>query len=261
MQRVICSVYFKELRASRPYRPIGTEGSGGFGTKFLLAAAPKGGYATVTVPNMEEDYKASYEARRTPIYEDTTGDKVASCLVDEWCGATPFAAIGNIGVFICRDNDKIENGRVVEPATAPSERELREARASLSRYCDRVCLAAIDLDRQGKRSEIQRGHIECAEYLGRKYGWMERGTDINEMSKCPLCRTDIEVGCAVCPNCKNTINAKAFAEFQRGEREIAEGIARLAAEAVAVNPDLAGSEALEMATAGASVTPKFPGRK
>ena len=227
MQRTIASIFYNPLDARRPYRPRTAEG--GFLTPFHLDAAPRDGYTLLTVEDMDEWYKFSSEAPLTPML--IPGEQLAEDLVREWRDTMPGGEQARIGVFVCTDLDEVHpvSGKVLRPATEPSERELAQWRQTQTTSCEYLCLEAGDLYTNGKRKEIGIRHKDAAAWLGKSYPWM-RPAEQTFTKPCPLCRHQIESDSIICGNCKTVINPAAKAEWEREAARVAAAISSAPAD-------------------------------
>lgn len=256
MTRTICSITYRYLKARRPYRYRDTEG--GFGTHFEMLPAARDGYSLLTIRDMEEDFKFSSESPRTVMHKETTGDKVASCLITEWIGNLAVGGImgdsvpGKPGIFICTELDKKDsNGRVTEPATGPGPTELRVARESQAIWCESLCLEASEFARTGQGRKIKMEvHSAAAEWLGKKFGWQNAPAQ-TFTAECPVCGTEIKPGKFKCIGCGEVIDPVGFEAWKKEAADLAEARTRLARQ-----PDAAG----ELIGAGTG-KPKSPAMK
>lgn len=248
MTRVICSLFYQRLTARRPVRRLGRR-KAGFMTVYDIPAAPRNGHELLPVYDSEEYFKFSAEAPVTNMQEETTGDRLAACLVREWGGNVAYGEVGGPGIFVCTDLDvKDDEGIVVTPATAPSERELEMARAAQTRWAERLCLEADDFHRNAQRKRISRHiHWPAAEWLGKKPAWMSAETQAFT-SECPVCGSDVKQGKFKCIQCGEIIDPVGYGAWQKETAASVEAARRLEAEA-------------EGELVGAGVKPSFPVKK
>lgn len=227
MTKTICSVYFRDCVAYRPYKPRDRET--GHNTRFFLPAAPRDGYTLLQIEEMDELQRLSSDF--APFNAQVSAGSIARDLMNEWGGNAPGDEHGGPGIFICAGNE-------------PTEEELKRARARQARWCQWLVNGAQGEWINGNRNNIKDLHRAAAVWLGmERFEWLKEPEQA-KTKKCPLCSSQIDGDAMVCPVCRHIIDARRFYAAQADLKAIE---AEFAASAPAVVPDAAPEPMLDAA--------------
>lgn len=233
MKKTICSVFFKDCVASRPYKPRDRER--GYNTRFVLPAAPRDGFTILKVEEMDELQNLGSDIE--PFAAQVPADHIARDIMLEWSGNVAGNEFGGPGIFICAGDE-------------PTPEELKRARHVQTIWCKWLCNIAQSEWVQGNRNNVKDLHRAAAKWLGtEQFEWIKEPEQAS-LKKCPLCSTQIEAPGGqlpgVCPACRNIINPALFYRFQAQAKVVQAEIERESAAlpvtpAPAPEPELAAN--------------------
>lgn len=273
-QRVICSIFFDDLKTTENYGP---SPDGPFCTTYFMPGIERGaqghryqyerkdgqwqwtayplsrkGFNLLVVSDMfEREYRGQSKYGVNPVYADTSGIKgvppnggIAWSLVNQWVTNRTASSIAPIGVFICAGDE-------------PTEAELRKAEADQTRMCQFVIADADDKWIRGQRALVTDFPPKAAKWLGdTAHPWVEAQRPVHAI-QCPMCRKSIDSECVVCPHCNHVVDFSRFAQYQeskdRAEAQLAKIRARLGAEAGLAATPLTNEQVAE--SLGVKVSP------
>jgi hypothetical protein len=197
MRQYICSVYYDELSESRPYR---VPGSKGFRHEYKIPAADKEGYQVLAVDDAEQlVYVGDGRYLPTPVYADARDGMpgIAQDIADIFRSTGIAIEAGGPGV-----------GVIAGPE--PTSAELAALRQRQLLWCKAACNKAESDWREQKRHLVGPVQRAMARWLGEmQYEWVWRQEAAQVILKpCPLCMTQIDSNCVVCPQCNRVIDAE-----------------------------------------------------
>lgn len=189
MQKTICSVYFRPLAATRPFKLLNARG--GYRTNYELPAAQPGKFTSLVVQDGAQlTYIGENVHQPIPVYADDAGDGIsgiANDLVNEWGKHVLGAEAGGPGVFVCAGEQ-------------PTEAELEAARSSQEKWATYLVNLAEEEWRAGKRTNVQTIQREAAIWLGREdLEWVKPPQQIIT-KPCPYCFKLMDSRSMACPD-------------------------------------------------------------
>lgn len=197
----IASVYPEKRIARRDYHP---EMAGGR-YLFVLEAAPKGEYATLTIPDcwelIETDQGKIGNMSRRP--ELVRCEDIVGCLLSEWA----------INIGGTRTGHRPGIMRIA--GDAPTEAELVQLNAMQAAYFDGLIHEGNGLAAQHDWKNISSLHRLAAVSRGHEAAWVTNLGEGKEKKECFYCASKIEARAKFCKECR---------QFQPGFESIAAAI-------------------------------------
>ncbi len=179
----IASVYPIERVAERDYAPDPHGGR----TKFVLKAAAKGEYTTLTVVDSWQNTKDILNGNRDiplPVY----ALDIARDLISHW-------------VTYCFGSSVDDGpGIMIIKGTEPTEEELAFMTASQKRMAERLIHAGDELAEKHQHKHITDVHRALARWMDYRASWIANlGAEIKN---CKVCYSPIHINSRICKECK-----------------------------------------------------------
>lgn len=205
-QRILGSVFYRELQASLPYMPMDrSTGYGGY--PFKMAAAAPGKVSIMKVPDMlERQYIIDRMYNDTPVFADDpqgNGGGIANDLVNQWARNT-LGPGGNArpGIWVCAGQ-------------GPVEAEIQQAYEGQYRLVEWIMLTAEDNWNKGRKGHVTEADREAARWymaqcaidqrpIPMAFGNLEwvnvkPGQEMKQI-ECPMCFKKVDARAAMCPD-------------------------------------------------------------
>ncbi len=201
------------------HRPFKTKRTGGFWTDYDLPAAPmEGPPKTIQVSDgLQHEHVAAKTWNNFPI----TAESIAKDVVRNARETVLGSSVGlGPGVWICA-------------GAVPTDAEIARERTRQMLWF-RWLIADGDTNwyTEGRRNQTTDLHRAAAEWMHvdpRNHEWVHLQTR-GEVKPCVFCRSQIDGGAAVCPNCQNVVDAALYEELKKVAGVIAKDRASLEAD-------------------------------
>ena len=211
--RTICSIFWDELKATRPYRALG---GGGSNTTFFLPAVPPGAEPEMLVvaDMLERQYFG--DGRYKWVEDENGGTKaavIAKDLVGEFSPSVPEEGGGRPGIWIAA-------------GAAPSAEEKEDNYGNQVVLANGLCLKAGDDWINGRKTYVGRQAKKAAAWLGREYEWT-RPAQPDKISRCPSCMADVRDGALWCGACRHVFDPERYKQVMEDRFKLEQEMAEL----------------------------------
>src|SRR4051812_4420992 len=194
--RWICSVYFDELKDTRPFST--TRNGLGYNHTYTVPAAAQGSYELLEVTDAEDlVYVGNQKTVSAPVYADPVPGGIADDLARQW-QATGLS------------HDRGGPGVSTIAGSTPTEEELAVLLRRQRNWCQAVIDQAGSDWMAGKKHLVGDVQRKCARWMGQLgHEWI-RPDDAGmvRLIPCPLCATKISSESIVCANCGNVVDVQ-----------------------------------------------------
>lgn len=200
--KTIASVYYKELKADRPYRAI-PDGSG-WNYHFHIEAVPRGEVRTLKVPSFKENVYFAF-GQTIEKTDATTDELVAADLVQFWSDGGYPDLPGGPGVCVCTGSE-------------PTKAEIAAILQRQTAYANGLVNNAQNKWIAGQRDKVNQEERDAAMWLGKMdFEWIKPAEAVS-LQACPHCGQQIETGVMKCRYCQSVVNFEKYAVYIQQQR-------------------------------------------
>lgn len=179
-------------------------------TFIIPESVEEGEFVSVTVGEIPITDRIYLDKDRGNLVVPVPVTEVARSIVEDFCSAQPWIGPeAGPGIFW------VEGEYTKEEIIEKFEEQLWEAQEKQKAWALELIKAADDDWSKYKRhrtiTDLQRFF---AKQMDLTREWIVEHKDTTDVTKCPYCSTIVSASAAVCPTCRNVINAAKFEELK-----------------------------------------------